>query len=511
MTDVTRVKIEGGLIQGKYSEDGQVRIFKGVPYAAPPVGALRWRNPQPVTPWEGVRETRYYNNANMHVRPSVKTFYGKEFDQVEYPISEDCLYLNIWAPVPQEGEVYPVALWFHGGDSHANKLIFDGENFARAGVIVMTVGFRTGPFAGFCHPELSAEAEREIGHHTSGNYGLLDQVAAVKWVKRNIEALQGDPNRITVFGQSAGGTVVQRLISTPLLEGDLFAAIMQSAGGMDPRYMTTEVTLEEGEAYGVTLLEKNGIPSLEAARELSALEILKLFAGPPELTMANFSPKPDGYSLLQTPDRTGWLAQHHKGVHVMIGTTKHEGFAYTYRDVTQETLKAYLEHSYGEYWQEYWGAARVSTEAAAVTDRLNDSRDLKMATCYSWVQRQNELAGMAPYVYMFTKEAPGPECVGAFHSGEHAYVFQNMDRVPWRPYTDGDRELSQVMSGYWANFMKTGDPNGAGLPWWEPSADMKDDPWIMELGRRVGMVRPPETKVSRFIRAFCLNFYDRKG
>ena len=160
MKECLQVKTENGWIEGKYSQDGNVRIFKGVPYAAPPVGELRWRGPHPVTPWDGIKEAKYYNNANMHVRPSMKSFYGKEFDMQEYRVSEDCLYLNIWAPVSQKEEKCPVALWYHGGDSHANKAVFDGEGFARKGVILITVGFRTGPFAGFTHPELGAESEK---------------------------------------------------------------------------------------------------------------------------------------------------------------------------------------------------------------------------------------------------------------------------------------------------------------------------------------------------------------
>lgn len=325
MNTELQVRTESGILEGKYSEDKQVRMFFGVPYAAAPVGELRWRAPRPAEAWEGIRDARFRGNANMHKRPSMKSFYGKEFDSMEYPRSEDCLYLNIWAPKAVEGEKYPVALYYHGGDSHANKAIFDGEGFARNGVIMMTVGFRAGVFAGLCHPELSREAEEELGHYTSGNYGLLDQVAAVMWVKRNIEAFGGDPDRVSVFGQSAGGTAVQRLISTPLLKGQLFGAVMQSAGGLDPRYMMVESTLEASEEYGVKMLQKLGISSIEEARKADAETLLAGFNAGPEENMAYLSPKPDGYSLLYTPDETGYRGAHLEGVHVMIGTTKHEG------------------------------------------------------------------------------------------------------------------------------------------------------------------------------------------
>lgn len=511
MNNQLQVRVETGLLAGKMNEDGDVRMFFGVPYAQPPVGKLRWRAPQPARSWEGVRDARFRASANMHRRPSMKSFYGKEFDQMEYPRSEDCLYLNIWTPLPKAEERYPVALYFHGGDSHANKAIFDGEGFAKNGVIMITVGFRCGVFAGLCHKELARESQRETGHYTSGNYNLLDQVAAVKWVRRNIQAFGGDPDRVSIFGQSAGATAVQRLISTPLLKGDLFAAVMQSAGGMDPRYMMVEASMEDSEAFGEQVLRQLGVSTVEEARALPAETILNGIDAGPETTMAYFSPKPDGYSLMHTPDMVGYLGEYPSDIHIMIGTTKHEGFAYgTYETTTEEDLKKYLQHSFGHAWEDYWKAAGVKDDCTAQKVRRQDSGDLKMGTCYSWVQRQNELGRPAPYVYLFTKEAPGPEGVGAFHSGEHAYVFQSMDKTPWRPYNDSDRALSRVMGQYWANFFKTGDPNGPGLPVWEQTQDMNGDPWVMELGHRLGMMRPPETRVSSFIKQFALNFYLKK-
>lgn len=240
---------------------------------------------------------------------------------------------------------------------------------------------------------------------------------------------------------------------------------------------------------------------------LPAEKIQQYFSGGPELNMAVFAPKPDGWSLNDIPEKISYRNLH-QNIHYMIGTTKHEGFAYTYNGVTVDTLKRYLQESYGNQWEGYWKAADVKTDREAQIIRRQDSADVKMATCYSWVQLQNEQRRPAPFVYLFTKEAPGPEGVGAFHSGEHAYVFQNLDRVPWRPYTDSDRELSDIMSSYWANFMHTGDPNGEGLPSWNRTEKMKDDPWVMELGLRVGMIRPEETKVSQFVRDYAYHFFD---
>ncbi len=498
-----RVKTESGVVLGLPAGNQAISVFKGIPYAAPPVGELRWRAPQPVEPWEGEKEAYAYQFVNMHKRPKKGSFYAKEFAPYEFPMSEDCLYLNIWTPAEKADEKLPVAMWFHGGDSHAAKQAFDGEAFAKRGVIMITVGFRTGIFGSLSHKELSLESERETGHYTSGNYSLLDQVAAVKWVRRNIAAFGGDPDKITVFGQSAGGTATQRLSSTPLLKGELFGAIMQSAGGLDIRYMSNVATLEEAEAYGESLFKENGIASVAEARALDAETVMNLGASGPEIGMSYLNMKADGYSLLYTPEETA-LKNLHQDIHYMIGCTKHEGFAYDGPKTTLEAFKKKSAAMFGDKADGYVEAACVDSDAYANLIIKNENGDVKLATCMSWVELQNDLKRPAPYVYIFTKEAPGGQGVGAFHSGEHAYVFQTMFRMP-RDYDGSDYDLSNTMCDYWTNFCKTGDPNGEGLPKWTPTEDMRNDPWMMELGLRVGMVRPPETPVSKFIKEYVYN------
>lgn len=505
---LTTVKTEYGIVEGLPAGNQAVSVFKGVPYAAAPIGKNRWRAPQPVEAWEGVKEAFAFNYVNIHKRGVMGSFYVKEFDPFAFEQSEDCLYLNIWTPANSTNDNLPVAMWFHGGDSHAAKQGFDGEGFAKRGVIFITVGFRCGIFAGLQHPELSKEAEKELGAYTSGNYGLLDQIAAVKWVRRNIKYFGGDPNRITVHGQSAGGTVTQRLISTPLLKGDIFGAIMQSAGGLDIRYMSSAVTFEEGERYGIKLLEKANIKSIAEARNIPADQLLGICDSSPGVNMGYLSPKPDGYSLLYDPDETSYRNLHHD-VNYMIGTTKHEGFAYPAPKPDVEKYAAGIRAMFGDSAAEYIKAANAYTVEDVARVQRHDNGDIKLATCLAWVQLQNQLKRKAPYCYLLTKEAPGGEGVGAFHSGEHAYVFQTFLRMQ-RPYDGSDFDLSNTMCDYWCNFVRSGDPNGKGLPKWAPTADVKSDPWIMELGLRVGMMRPPETPVSKFIKEYSLNFYKNK-
>lgn len=499
------VKTEAGLLEGLPAGNQAVSVFKGVPYAAPPVGDLRWRAPRPVKPWDGIKTAYIYQNVNMHKRGDNDGFYTKEFSPYEFPMSEDCLYLNIWTSAETEDANQPVAVWFHGGDSHAAKQAFDGEAFAKRGVIMITVGFRTGIFGGLSHKELSLESEKETGHYTSGNYSLLDQIAAVKWVRRNIKAFGGDPDRITVFGQSAGGTATQRVSSTPLLEGELFGAIMQSAGGLDIRYMSNTATLEEAEAYGEKLFKESGISSLAEARKLDAMTVMNLGKSGPDINMSMLGPKADGYALLYSPDEMAFRNLH-QNIHYMIGCTKHEGFAYSVPETTLEQYKEKNAKLFKKDPEGYLKAARADSDEYVNMILKNDNGDVKLATCMAWVQLQNDLGRPAPYVYILTKEAPGGEGVGAFHSAEHAYVFQTFLRMP-RTFDGSDFDLSNIMCNYWTNFCKTGNPNGSGLPLWEPSGDMKNDPWLMELGLRVGMMRPPETPVSEFIKEYSYNFY----
>lgn len=430
-----QVKTRYGLVEG-LSFDGYAAYF-GVPYAQPPVGALRWHRPLPLEPWEGVREAKSFPNRSMqevHEDP----FYDKEFyDEACYqtPVSEDSLYLNIWTPAKSAGAKLPVAFWIHGGafmGGFGHEKEFDGAAYCRRGVILVTVNYRLGPWGFLAHPLLSAEAGAEGGPAVSGNYGILDQIAALRWVRENIDAFGGDPEAITIFGQSAGGMSVQTLLTSPLTRGMFARAILQSCVGL-----SYDHDLASAEELGLWFARNAGAESLE---ELRALTPEQVFAAAGPVILAGF-PKME---LPYTPIRDGWVltggydaAMEGGGTHpvpTIVGSTLND----------------------------------IATEREAVE---RGERGKVYAGTMSWAEAQKRL-GRPVWLYDFRRQLPGDEA-GAFHSSELWYMFGTLDRC-WRPMTAGDHALSERMLDYWTNFMKTGDPNGEGLPRWEAFRSPED-------------------------------------
>lgn len=243
---LTIVKTEGGLVKGVPAGNQTISVFKGIPFAAPPVGELRWKAPQPVIPWRGTIKAYKFSAIPVQNRVLKGSFYQKEFYPIELPMSEDCLYLNIWTPARTDDEKLPVAIWIFGGgfnQGYANKMEFDGEAFAKKGCIFVSINYRLGLLGFLTHPELTAES----AEHISGNYGIMDQIAAISWVKRNIAGFGGDPEKITVFGQSAGANSVMVLCNSPLTSGLFQRAIMQSTGGLSIRNYRDETLLADSE------------------------------------------------------------------------------------------------------------------------------------------------------------------------------------------------------------------------------------------------------------------------
>lgn len=508
--------VEGGTVKGLPAGNQAISVFKGVPYAAPPVGELRWRAPQPVVPWDGELEAYAFSCVNMHERTPAKSFYGKEFRPVELPMSEDCLYLNIWTPANSIEDKCAVAVWFHGGNAYGPKIEFDGEGFGKRGVILVTVGFRTDVFGNLAHPELSKESERETGHYTSGNYRTLDQIAAIKWVKRNIKAFGGDPDRITAFGQSAGSLATQKVTSSPLTEGYITRAIMQSTGGVGVLHRgNVGQTLEYAEKMGVKLLSELGIKDIKAARQTDAFELLRLIKekASPETNSATKRDNVDHYVFNRSAVETAMHDEHHR-IQYIVGTTKDEKNSKAVANYPDhpdiEAFKANARKTFGEYADEYLKLADAETEEGVLRTMMENMQDDNMAAALGWCEVQNRLGRIPSYQYFFTKEAPGGDGAGAFHSAEHAYVFQTLLRI-WRPYDGSDFELSNTMCDYWCNYIKTGDPNGEAftggkLPRWEPNVDAANDPWVMEFGCHIGMITPPQTRITKFLRKFTMSF-----
>lgn len=425
-------------------------VFKGIPYAKPPVGALRWRAPQETESWEGVYEASRFSCKAVQGEQNVG-FYGKEFyadPAYAAKIGEDCLYLNIWAPEEAAAAGagaeagLPVAFWIHGGafmSGYGSEQEFDGAAYAKRGVILVTINYRLNVYGFLAHPWLREESESGV----SGNYGILDQIAALKWVYENIGAFGGDPDNITIFGQSAGAMSVQTLLSSDLTGSMIAKAILQS-GGSYGKGIHRDMPLREAEEYGEKFVELTGAKDLAELRAMSVQELEKPLGQMMEEAFTSgkglfLVPNIDGYVLKQGYNAT---IDERKLKHIpyLIGSTKNDIM------VTKEELAA------GRKGTLYEG-------------------------CMAFSHKMEELWKEPSYVYYFSRQMPGDD-EGAFHSSELWYMFGTVKRC-WRPLTEADEKLSGRMLDYWTNFMKKGDPNGTGLPEWKPCG--KADPFVMEF------------------------------
>jgi para-nitrobenzyl esterase len=479
------VKTASGMLQGIPGKDASVTAFLGVPYAAPPIRNLRWRGPQAAAAWGGVRHADKYGNVCMQNALKPGSFYQVEFYEKPEAISEDCLYLNVWTAASSAAEKRPVMFWIHGGgyvEGSGSLPSFNGENLARKGVIVVTINYRLGVFGFLAHPELSQESP----YHTSGNYGLLDTVQALRWVKQNIQQFGGDPDNVTIFGQSAGASSVINLCASPLAKGYFRRAIVQSGGfgrGGDRK------TQEEA---GVEFANRVGVHSIADLRAKPAEEIQRIAIPPPDGKSANvshFGPYVDGY-FLTAPPLEVFQAGTENTHSLMTGSLANEGTTLVPAPVTEAQLKSRIESRYGSRSEEYFKIYPVHSDEEAWQASIHAVSDFMAYTALE-IARDDKQKPV--FVYFFDRRPPGrdSERYGAFHSAELVYVFNNLDYVK-RPWTDVDRKLADTMSSYWANFAKTGDPNGAGLPHW-PAFGSTPERGI-ELGTQVKLGTQPPTE-----------------
>ena len=455
------IKVDGGVIAAT-SATG-VRAFKGVPFAAPPVGEWRWKPPQPVVAWTGVRKVDATGPRCQQTSYATSSV----FYEPPETTSEDCLYLNVWTAA-KPGDKRPVMVWMYGGAlvrGSGAVPTYDGTSLAKKGVIVVTINYRLGAFGYFAHPALTAESPQ----HSSGNYGTLDQVAALKWVQRNIAAFGGDPGRVTIFGESAGAWSVNVMMATPLAKGLFHRAIGESGGRF-----TRGVRLADAEQAGVAFAKNLGAETLLALRALPAEKIL---AATGFRTIENV----DDWVL---PDEVRNLFAQNKynKVPVIVGSNGNESTTLGGANglpKTMEEFRTRIRTQYGDMANEFDAVYPVKSEADIADAMLGAARD----TTFTWHMREwarlNTAAGAKSYVYQFTHTDPIPtKGLGAYHTAEIEYVFNNL----WRdwPYTDIDRSVADTMSNYWVNFAATGDPNGSGLTKW-PAYDMKAEAY-MDLG-----------------------------
>jgi para-nitrobenzyl esterase len=410
--------IEGGKVIGVQTPTKGIIAYKGLPFAAPPVGDLRWKEPQPVVPWEGVKKADTYGDAASQTTWDPESFYGREWRASgSVPFTENCLYLNVWTPAAgKTGKKLPVAMWIHGGgyrEGFAYEPEMDGgEDWASRGVILVQVTYRLGSMGFFSHPLLSAESP----HGVSGNYGLFDQVAALKWIKNNIEQFGGDPNNITIFGQSAGAGSVQSLCASPLSKNMIGHAISMSGGGLSD--LRPGILLDTAQLANKRMMDYFKKTSLDEMRALSFEELRQMSSDYMAATKNRvmWSPVVDGYLL------TG-----------------------TFTNVARANEIADIPYMFG-----------------LTANDMNDATQAVKDFCALRAEKSSKPA----YAYLFARPLPGDDN-GAWHSSDLWYVFHSF-RHSWRPFTAGDEALSNKMVDYYTNFSKYGNPNGKEDGLWTP-------------------------------------------
>jgi para-nitrobenzyl esterase len=481
--DVNSVKTQAGTISGKASDDQVVKIFMGVPFAAPPVGDLRWKAPQPVAPWEGVRVCVDAPASAMQAPPKPFMCWSKEFMAPESPLSEDCLYLNVWTTAKSDQEKLPVMVWIHGGaftGGSGTVPLYNGEGMARKGVVFVTINYRLGIFGFMAHPELSAESDLK----TSGNYGILDQIAALQWVKQNIAAFGGDPDNVTIAGQSAGSFSVNILVVSPLAKGLFHKAIAQS-GGMFGKELMLGQTIQAAEDGGKQLTEKMEITSMAELRAIPADSLLKI--------SGRFGIVVD--RVVIPPVYETFAAGKQNDVPLISGWNADDGVSFGPLP-SAEQFKANTKSQYGDKAEKYLQFFPANTDAEA-------GQSQKLLTQlrfgwhnYTWARMQTSHGTGKAYLYYFKRVPPGEPNYGAFHSAEFAYALHTL-KLWDRPFTDVDYKLEEFMSSYWVNFAKNGDPNGEGLPVWPVFND--DQPEVIELGDEVKAAPLPYSEQLEFL------------
>lgn len=462
------VEVTGGTIEG-VEQDG-LFSYKGIPFAAPPVGDLRWKAPAPVEPWTGVKKADAFGPGCMQPANSMGN---------TAPVSEDCLYLNVWTPAKMTDEKIPVIYWVHGGGYSGGSTstpMYDGTGFAKKGVVLVSVAYRLGPFGFLAHPELS----RESGNG-SGTYGIQDMVYGLKWVKENIARFGGNPSNVTIFGHSAGGAAISLLAASPATRGLFHRAICMSGGSFTPLQTLKQTgiglgipSLKLAEQNGEEFLKEMGVADIKAARALSAEDIQKKLSG--GMGGMRFRPVADGYIIpndLYTLHESG----NFNFTPVLLGHTSDEVGAFGgNQKLTPEDFEKQIKEQYGSYADTILNAYPHSTDEEAA----KSSKDLRNDSSFSWntwawscLQSRK---GKKAFQYYFDYHPDSPDG-GSGHGSDVPYAFQTLDGSPAGESRPEDLKLSDMISTYWINFARTGNPNGPGLPEWQVFTE--DDQKVM--------------------------------
>jgi len=471
--------VTGGQVEGTVA-DG-LSIFKGIPFAAPPVGELRWKAPQPVAPWTGVKKTVAFGNACMQDMGMARSMGDTS------SISEDCLYLNVWSPAARASDRLPVLVWIYGGGFSGGMTsvpMYDGEKLAKKGVVVVSIAYRIGPFGFLAHSELSAESGRG-----SGNYGLEDMIAGLKWVKDNVGQFGGDPSKATIFGHSAGGMAVSMLAASPETAGLFRGVIAMSGASMAPLRTSAGAaaagarvpTLSVAEADGDAFLGKLGAADIAAARGINAEEIQKAISG----SGLSFRPVADGH-IIMGDQYLLYQAGRFNDTPILLGSTSDESASMGARKTNAAEFVKQVKSNYGSDAAGILSAYPYSNDEQASLSSKQLSRDTTFGwNAWTWARMQTQYGKGKAFVYYFDHHAPtSPD--GAGHGSDVPYAFQTLTGRDGAPPEEADVALSDVISSYWVNFTKTGDPNADGLAAWPVYSDTS--PQAMVFGAETGTV-----------------------
>jgi para-nitrobenzyl esterase len=471
-----QVKIEAGIVEGK--EAGAIHAFLGIPYAAPPIGDLRWKPPVPAAKWTGVRKATEFGSHCLQ---------GDVYGDMVFRDpggSEDCLSLNVWAPAKPSGSKLPVMVWIYGGGFAAGSTSEgrqDGTHLAQQGVIVVSMNYRLGIFGFFVHSELAKESP----HHASGNYGLLDQLAALQWVHDNIAAFGGDPGNVTIFGESAGSFSVSAQMASPLAKGLFQKAIGESGAAFFSQGLSFDALNVRQEKDLKVVSTKLGVSTLAELRAVPAEKLLAVF-GKPEPDSFSFDPDIDGY-FLPEPAPAIFAAGKQNDVPLLAGWNHDEGsydVVFNQQKPTAETMKANAKRDFGDKAEQFLRLYPIDTPEQVTRSAMDFAGDKFIAwSTWDWIESQARTGKHPIYRYRFDLAPPsdpkGPQ-MGAYHSAEIEYVFGQLDTKAGMKWRSEDRKLSEEMQKYWANFSRSGDPNGPGLAKW-PAYSAADGWEVMYL------------------------------
>jgi len=456
------IQTESGLASGYYNDKTSVSVYKGIPFAAPPVGDLRWKAPQPVKPWKGVKECIAFGPSPMQQKPVSFLMIGPEFVVPQQPLSEDCLYLNVWTAAKSAQEKRPVMIWIYGGGFQTGGSAapgYSGEALAQQGIIFVSFNYRLGIFGFLAHPELTAESD----HHNSGNYALMDMIAAISWVKKNIKAFGGDPDRITIAGQSAGSASVNCLLASPPARGLFQGAIGESGSFVLENPILHMNSLASAEKEGLRIANKLNASNLKALRAIRADELEKNAGG-------FFAPIVDGYILPETV-AVAYKKNQQTHVPLLTGWNGDEGFIFGIASKEEFAKQAIMFGADSNLFRKYFPS---SSDSESVASQIAFAVDKTIALSqYQWALKQNESGNPNTFLYVFTRKPPATgdkKKFGAYHTAEIGYALHTLDSIQrvWEPV---DRRLEKLMSAYWVQFVKTGNPNQPGLPAWGSFSD----------------------------------------